>query len=78
MVKYKLLDKQKEFIAFLKENELGRFNMPTEIVALSDEYISPAIISNAIIDIGKSKLPLLKIAMELSDLVCESVFLSVQ
>jgi len=68
-------DKQKEFIAFLKENELGRFNMPTEIVALSDEYISPAIISNAIIDIGKSKLPLLKIAMELSDLVCESVFL---
>ena len=68
-------DKREEYVEFLKENELGCFDMPQEIVALSDEYISPAIISNAIIDIGEKKLPMHKIAIELSDLVCESVFL---
>lgn len=68
-------DRQREYIKFLKENELGRLDMPQEITALSDEFISPAIISNAIIDVGENKLPLHKIAMELSDLVCESVFL---
>ncbi|MDY5823836.1 MAG: hypothetical protein SPJ99_03115 [Candidatus Coprenecus sp.] len=68
-------DKQKEFIDFLLENELGRFNMPKEIVPLSNEFISPSKISNAILDIGNNDLPLHKIALELSELVCESVFL---
>lgn len=68
-------DKRKEYVKFLTENELGRFDMPEEIIALSNEFITPSNISNAIIDIGERDLPLLKISMELSDLVCESVFL---
>lgn len=68
-------DKRHECTDFLLKNELGRFDMPGEIIALPDEFISPSIISNAIIDIGTTDLPLDRIAAELSDLVCESVFL---
>lgn len=68
-------DKQKEFTDFLLENELGRFDMPSEITSLSDEFISASLISNAIIEIGSEILPLSKIAEELSDMVCETVFL---
>lgn len=68
-------DKRREYVDFLKNNELGRFDMPKEFTALSDDFISPSLISNAIIDIGETVLPLSKIATELSDLVCESVFL---
>lgn len=69
------IEQQREFVNFLLENELGRFNMPEEIVQLNDEYINPSAISNAIIDIGENELPLHKISMELSEMVCESVFL---
>lgn len=68
-------NKQKEYTDFLLEKELVRVDMPSEIIPLSDEFISPSLISNAIVDIGIEKLPLLKIAEELSEMVCESVFL---
>lgn len=60
--------------SFLQQ-ELGRFNMPPEINPISEEYIHPSIISNAIIDIGKEDMPLAKIASELSDLLCDTICL---
>ncbi len=68
-------DERQAFLNFLSDNELGRFNMPEEVLPIYDEFINPSRISNAIIDIGKDNLPLQKISIELSELVCESVFL---
>lgn len=64
-----------DFIEFLKKNELGTFNMPEEISNLSEEFIDASVISNAIIELGEIKLPINKIANELSELLCETVLL---
>lgn len=66
-------DRHTEFIAFLLENELGQFGMPDGIIAISEEVISPSVISNCIIETGDSPLPFTCIAKDLSKLICQAV-----
>lgn len=68
-------ERRDETVDFFIRNELGRFNMPHEIISISDEYISPSIISNSIVEIGNFNLPLDKVAFELSELICDSICL---
>lgn len=66
-------DRYTEYIAFLLENELGQFGMPDGITAISEEVISPSVISNCIIEAGDTPLPFTRIAEDLSELVCQAV-----
>lgn len=66
-----------ELLGYLNENELGRYGMSEEIKEISKDFECPSIISNAIIEIDKQfrELPLQRIACELSELLCEAVYL---
>lgn len=67
-----------ELVNYLNDNELGRYDMDSEIKAIPLSYNCPSIISNAIIEIdGRyDGLPLQRIASELSELLCEAVYLN--
>lgn len=65
-----------ELITYLDSNELGEYGMSDDIKDISEVFDCPSIIANAIIEIDiKGNLPLKRIAYELSDLLCESIYL---
>jgi len=64
-----------EVLSFFMEAELGRTGMPASFKPVPEDFICASTITNAIIDLGFSPLPMRKLARELDGLLCEAVYL---
>ena len=64
-----------EFLQFVMDNELGRINMTDEFKQISEEFIFPGLITNAILDISNFSNDIQYIANELNEVGCTAVLL---